>query len=104
MALPFEFIALGWSKSLPPAYFVLTSLGRFHTRTSQSLAICSTMVDFYNKNLFDFGNFPNITVLLNSLGLVKSYDCHKSHPSKMVAIITLDSLRGTSAKFFTELN
>ena len=74
------FTALGLFKSLLPAFFVLTSSGRFEIGTSQNLASCSTMADFYNTN-------TSITVLLNSLGLVRSHDCHKSHRSKMVAII-----------------
>ena len=55
MTLPFEFTALGWSKSLPPVFCVLTSSGRLDIETSQNLASCSTTADFYNTNLFDFG-------------------------------------------------
>ena len=48
-----ESTALGWSKSLPPVFFVLTSSGRFGIGTSKNLASCSTTADLYNTNLFD---------------------------------------------------
>ena len=112
LTLLFEFTTLRKSPSLLPAFFVLTSserfpfgilgqvwylivsipdlchLSYFENGLSQNLAICSTMADFYNTNLFDLVNcnFPNITVHLNLLGLVRSHDCHKLHRSKMVAI------------------
>ena len=55
MTLPFKLTTLGWSKSLPSVFFVLTSSGSFNIGTFQYLASCSTTADFYNTNLFDFG-------------------------------------------------
>ena len=55
ITLLFEFTALGCSKSLPRAFFVLTISGRFYIGTSQKKASCSTKAEFYNTNLFDFG-------------------------------------------------
>ena len=71
MTLPFDFTALGWSKSLPPAFFVLTSSGRFYIGASQNLACCSIMADFFTIQIYSISansTFPNITVLLNSFG------------------------------------
>ena len=50
MTLLFELTALGWSKPLPPSFFVAF----WHWDVSEP-GWFSTMADLYNTNLFDFG-------------------------------------------------
>ena len=80
MILPFEFTIPGWSKSLPPVFFVLTSSGRFDIGKSQNLASCSTTAVFTIQIYLISvnSNLPNITV--RSFEFIgQGSPCHCSH-------------------------
>ena len=51
--LPLELTALGWSKSLPPAFLILTNSGRCDIGTSLNMAKCPAAAGLYNTSLFE---------------------------------------------------